>query len=87
MNPETVKRVEAYLKRTLNPGITLAARPRVTDSVEVLIGGEHVGLVYLIEDEGETSYQLEITILQEDLDGCLGTVDRGRLLSQSLQGV
>jgi hypothetical protein len=69
MNPETVKRIEAYLKRTLNPGITLAARPRVTDSVEVVIGGEHVGLVYLIEDEGETSYQLEMTILQEDLDG------------------
>jgi hypothetical protein len=69
MNPETVKRIEAYLKRQLNPGITLAARPRVTDSVEVVIGGEHVGLVYLIEDEGETSYQLEVTILQEDLDG------------------
>ena len=69
MNPETVKRIEAYLKRTLNPGIMLAARPRVTDSVEVQIGGEHVGLVYLIEDEGETSYQLEMTILQEDLEG------------------
>src|SRR5262245_18460574 len=32
MNSETVKRIEAYLKRTLNPGISLAARPRVTDS-------------------------------------------------------
>ncbi|HVY89190.1 MAG TPA: DUF3126 family protein [Hyphomonadaceae bacterium] len=69
MNPETVKRIEAYLKRQLNPGVMLQARPRVTDSVEVIIAGEHVGLVYLIEDEGETSYQLEMTILQEDLDG------------------
>ena len=69
MNPETVKRIEAYLKRTLNPAITLAARPRVNDSVEMVLGGEHIGLVYLIEDEGETSYQLEMTILQEDLDG------------------
>jgi hypothetical protein len=68
MNPETAKRIEAYLKRTLNPGLTLVARPRVTDSMEVTLGGEHVGLVYLIEDEGETSYQLEMTILQEDLD-------------------
>ena len=47
----------------------LQARPRVTDSVEVVLAGEHIGLVYLIEDEGETSYQLEMTILQEDLDG------------------
>ena len=69
MNPETVKRIEAYLKRTLNPGLTLVARPRVNDSVEVTLNSEHVGLVYLIEDEGETSYQLEMTILQEDLDG------------------
>jgi hypothetical protein len=69
MNPEIVKRIEAYLKRTLNPGITLQARPRVSDSVEVVLSGEHIGLVYLIEDEGETSYQLEMTILQEDLDG------------------
>lgn len=69
MNPDIVKKIEAYLKRTLNPSITLSMRPRVTDSVEVTIGGEHVGLVYLIEDEGETSYQLEMTILEEDLDG------------------
>ena len=69
MNPETVKRVETYLQRVLNPGIVLQARPRVTDSVEVVLAGEHIGLVYLIEDEGETSYQLEMTILQEDLDG------------------
>jgi hypothetical protein len=68
MNPETVKRIEAYLKRVLNPGITLQARPRVNDSVEVVLAGEHIGLVYLIEDEGETSYQLEMTILQEDLE-------------------
>ena len=32
------------------------------------LAGEHIGLVYLIEDEGETSYQLEMTILQEDLE-------------------
>lgn len=69
MNPETVKRIEAYLRRTLNQGLVLQPRPRVTDSVEVLLAGEHIGLVYLIEDEGETSYQLEMTILQEDLEG------------------
>lgn len=68
MNPEIVKRIEAYVRRTLNPKIVLQARPRVTDSVEVLLEGEHIGLIYVIEDEGETSYQLEMTILQEDLE-------------------
>lgn len=69
MNPETMKRVEAYVRRTLNPKLTLAARPRVNDSCEVLLDGEHIALIYVVEDEGETSYQLEMTILQEDLEG------------------
>jgi hypothetical protein len=68
VKPDEVKKIEAYLKRTLNPGITLAARPRVTDSVELSVNGEHVAVVYRIEDEGEISYQLQMTILQEDLE-------------------
>ena len=68
MNPEVTRRIEAYLKKVMNPGVTVQTRPRVDDSVEVISGGEHVGVVYVIEDEGETSYQLQMTILQEDLD-------------------
>ena len=51
MKPEEVKAIEAYLKRTLNPKITLSARPRVTDSVELAVDGEHIAVVYRIEDE------------------------------------
>ncbi|MDZ4761148.1 MAG: DUF3126 family protein [Alphaproteobacteria bacterium] len=68
MKPEEAKRVEAYLKRLLNPAITLTARPRVTDSVEVALNGEHIAIVYRVEDEGEVSYQLQMTILTEDLE-------------------
>ncbi len=68
MNPDVIRGIEAYLKKVMNPGVSVQTRPRVTDSVEVLSGGEHVGVVYVIEDEGETSYQLQMTILQEDLD-------------------
>ena len=68
MNPDVMRGIEAYLKKVMNPGVSVQARPRVTDSVEVISAGEHVGVVYVIEDEGETSYQLQMTILQEDLD-------------------
>lgn len=67
MKPEDIKRLEAYLRRTLNPGITLVSRPRVNDSVEVSLNGEHIAVCYLVDDEGETSYQLQMTILTEDL--------------------
>lgn len=68
MSPEVTRKIEAYLKKVMNPDVTVQSRPRVDDSVEVLSGGEHVAVVYRIEDEGETSYQLQMTILQEDLD-------------------
>jgi Protein of unknown function (DUF3126) len=69
VNPEDIKKIEAYLQRQLNPAIKLTARPRVTDSVEVSVNGEHIALVYRIEDEGEVSYELQMAILEEDLEG------------------
>lgn len=69
MNAEDIKKIEAYLQRLLNPAIKLTARPRVTDSVEVSVNGEHIALVYRIEDEGEVSYELQMAILEEDLEG------------------
>jgi hypothetical protein len=68
VNPEDIKKIEAYLQRQLNPAIKLTARPRVTDSVEVSVNGEHIALVYRIEDEGEVSYELQMAILEEDLE-------------------
>ena len=68
MSPEDIKKIEAYLQRQLNPAIKLTARPRVTDSVEVSVNGEHIALVYRIEDEGEVSYELQMAILEEDLE-------------------
>ena len=69
MNPEDIKKIEAYLQRLLNPAIKLTTRPRVTDSVEVSVNGEHIALVYRIEDEGEVSYELQMAILEDDLEG------------------
>ena len=68
MSPEDIKKIEAYLQRQLNPAIKLTARPRVTDSVEVSVNGEHIALVYRIEDEGEVSYELQMAILEDDLE-------------------
>jgi len=38
------------------------------DSVEVLIDGEFLGVLYKNEDEGEVSYDLNMSILPMDLD-------------------
>ena len=68
MTREESLRLEAYLKQKLNPDRRLAARKETSDSVEVYLGSEFIAVVYKDEDEGEVSYALNMTVLQEDLD-------------------
>lgn len=69
MEREEILRLEAYLKEKLHPGMRLLARDKTDDSVEVYLGAEFIALVYKDVDEGETSYQFQMTVLQEDLQG------------------
>lgn len=69
MNKEETLRLEAYLKEKLNPGLRLLPRDKVDDSVEVYLGAEFIAVVYKDVDEGETSYQLTMTVLKEDIMG------------------
>ena len=68
MSPEETQRVEAYLKSKLNGDIKLVSRDKTGDSLEVYLGQEFIALLFKIEEEGETSYQFQMTILKEDLD-------------------
>lgn len=66
--PDEITKLQAYLARTFkNPGITLRSRDKISDSVEVLIDGEFLATIYKDEDEGETSYDLNMSILAEDV--------------------
>jgi len=67
MGREEVLRLEAYLKEKLNPGLRLIARKETDDSVEVYLGAEFLAVVYKDEDDGETSYAFNMTVLTEDL--------------------
>jgi hypothetical protein len=69
MEREETLRLEAYLKEKLNPGIRLVPRSKADDSVEVFLGAEFIALVYKDVDEGEVSYQFQMSVLTEDLTG------------------
>jgi hypothetical protein len=47
--------------------ITLVERPKQTDSVEVMINGEFIGVVFKDEEDGEVSYAFNMAILEMDL--------------------
>ncbi|WP_075215722.1 DUF3126 family protein [Mongoliimonas terrestris] len=71
MNKDELKKVEIYLKRTLqSPNISVRARPRKTDSAEVYVGEEFVGVLFKDEeDEDDLSYNFQMAILAMDLEG------------------
>ncbi|MFM2280154.1 MAG: hypothetical protein RLZZ444_2385, partial [Pseudomonadota bacterium] len=46
MKPDELKKLDAYLKRVLNPNISVKARPRKNDSAEVYNGDEFLGVIY-----------------------------------------
>ena len=70
MKKEELQKIEAYLRRTLgSPAIQAKARPKKTDSAEVLVGDEFIGLIYIDdEDEDDISYNFQMAILASDLD-------------------
>lgn len=68
MTPNEIARVQAYLRKTFgNNQIAVVAPARKGGPVEVKIGDEFIGVLHRDEDEGEVSYALQISILEEDL--------------------
>ena len=68
MTPSEIGRVQTYMRQAFdNMRIRLMARKGQSDSVEVLLGEEFIGVIYKDEDEGEISYQFQMAILEEDL--------------------
>jgi hypothetical protein len=73
MTPPEIARVEAYLRATFgNAKIRIEPGKKRGAPVEVSIGGEFIGVLHRDEDEGEVSYSLNISILEEDLPTLAG---------------
>ena len=68
MNRSEIWRVEKYLRNLFRlDTITLVERPKQPDSVEVLVNGEFIGVVFKDEEDGEISYAFNMAILEMDL--------------------
>ncbi len=66
MKPDEIRKLDAFFKRTFkNPDMQVKARPRKTDSAEVYVGDEFLGIVFKDEDDGD--YNFSMAILDIDL--------------------
>ena len=69
-SPQEQTKLQAYLQSKFgNKMITLRLRDKAKDSVEVLLNGEFMGTIYKDTEDGETSYDFNMAILDIDLAG------------------
>ena len=67
MTRTEIWRLEKYLRNLFRlDTITLLERQK-SDSVEVHVAGEFIGVIFKDEEEGETSYAFNMAILEMDL--------------------
>ena len=65
---QETEKIQDYLRNKFgNEGIALRTR-KTNDSLEVLINGEFIAVIYKDEEDGDMSYDLNMAILSMDLD-------------------
>ena len=70
MTSEEIAKLTAFLQRKFQlPSIEVRKRPMKSDSCEVFIGDEFIGLMYRDdEDDDDLSYSFSMAILDFDLN-------------------
>lgn len=70
IQPEEVSRLQQYLQEKFkNTGFALKIRDKARDSVEVLLDGEFIGVLYKDDEDGDISFDFNMAILEIDLPG------------------
>ena len=68
MTPKEIVSVQDYLRHKLGNDRIAIDQPRKPGApIEVRIGDEFFGVLYRDDEEGEVSYSLTMSILEEDL--------------------
>ena len=64
-----MQQVQTYLRKLFdNDNVFLKEGTGKDAPAEVLLGSQFIGVLYKNEDEGETSYDFNMSILSEDLE-------------------
>ena len=64
-----IKNIESFFKQKFNnKNIRIEGRANKDDSAEVFVEDEFIGVVFEDNEDGETCFQFNMTILSEDLE-------------------
>ena len=68
MNRDNLKKIELYLRNKFkNKFIKVEGRQNKSDSADVIIDGEFIGVIFEDNEDGETCYHFNMTIIKEDI--------------------
>jgi hypothetical protein len=69
VNPEEIKKLTRFFRAKFQlANIEVRKRPQKTDSAEVYIGDEFIGVIFRDDEDGELSYNFNMAILDFDLE-------------------
>ena len=69
MRADEIYKVQNFLNTKFSgTDIKLKPREETDDSVEFLIDGETLGIVFKDDEDGDICYHVQMTILSEDID-------------------
>ena len=68
MNASDTAKIQRYLRQRFgNHKLSIARRETKDDSAELMLEDEFIGVVFQDDEDGETCYHVQISILEEDL--------------------
>ncbi len=69
MDRQEIAKLENYLRRKFQlPSIGVRARPQKSDSAEVYIGDEFIGIIFRDDEDEDLSWNFQMAILEFDLE-------------------
>jgi hypothetical protein len=69
VQPDEIKKLNRFFRSKFQlANIEVRKRPQKTDSAEVYIGDEFIGVIFRDEEDGELSYNFNMAILDFDLE-------------------
>ena len=69
ISTQEMAKLQKYLQgKFANKNISLRERSQARDSVEVLLDGEFIGVIYKDDEDSDVSYDFNMAILDIDLE-------------------
>lgn len=87
MDRQELDRLQAFLRRKLNPEITVATRARREDMAEIILNDDPIGRITVDDEDGERAYNVTVPIEMVSATPNMNEAIRGKFGNPKLRVV